>query len=204
MQTNPEVEKKWWKVKALFSNHKISVEPFRLNEKAASETLGYTLTAFSDPSIHFVCTALDQGKLVLKHSKLFTIGITRSYPQLNCLHHADTNEWPVSVLLTDTSILQLFQSSALHQDLQASQVHAPSSWVKCLWLSGSYSCFTVMDTKDFIALSTVISLHTQFKMSLATEYHFLCLTMLSYKQSDHVINIFFSSPTHWFLKIQLS
>lgn len=61
-----------------------------------------------------VYCALDQGKLALKYSKAFAIGLARPYQQLElhliCLHHTDTKGLPALVLLTGTSIYSSFET----------------------------------------------------------------------------------------------
>lgn len=77
MQTNSEDEvvKSGSFTQSLYKTH---VERFRLNEKATSEAPGSVLIASSDPSIPFVCTALDHSELAFKCSSCQILPATQS------------------------------------------------------------------------------------------------------------------------------
>lgn len=138
----------------------------------------------------FFWTALDQGKLLLEHSKLFTINMTRSYSQFSCLCHTDT-KWPISVLLTDTSIHSDFRAllRTMTYKLHRFMLH-PDEEMFMLCCHG-HQRFHSPEHSGFLADAVQDVPLTTASLFMS---HINGTFYVPFKQGDHTINF---SPTHW-------
>lgn len=114
--------------------------------KITSETPGNVLVTSTDPSISFVCTALDHSEFAFKCSSCQILPATQSTLSLFA---SQWSQWPIA--FSKPSIAQRFISFTGSFFTQKSEI---------LLTNRNYFSFATMDSKDFIALSIVISLHT--------------------------------------------